>query len=75
MPLAGAGASSVRDTKRVIVAPQAELFGLFSLFGAAQARVGATPPLLARSMDIALMQFGLGKLNFRPIEAPWKQAP
>lgn len=56
--------------KRVIVAPQAELFGLFSLFGAAQTKIGARPPLLARSLDVGLMQFGLGKLNFRPIEAP-----
>ena len=56
--------------KRVIVAPQPEIFGLYCLFAAKQQRTGAEPPVVVRSMRSAVDFLSLGLPGFAPVEMP-----
>lgn len=56
--------------KRIVVAPQPEIFGLYRLFAAKQQRIGADAPLLVRSMQAALTLLDLRMYAFAPIHIP-----
>jgi hypothetical protein len=62
--------------RRVIVAPQPEIFGLYCLFSAKQQRIGVDAPVVVRSMQSAVDFLGLRLPGFTPVEMPlgpaWK---
>ena len=56
--------------KRVVVAPQPEIFGLYCLFAAKQKRLGSDAPIVVRSMQGAVDLLGLRLPAFAPVEIP-----
>jgi hypothetical protein len=56
--------------QRVIVAPQPEILGLYCVFAAGQRAVGASPPVIVRSIAEALRHLGLRRPAFAPIDLP-----
>lgn len=56
--------------KRIVVAPQPELFGLYYLFAAKQQRMGADAPVVVRSMQSAVDFLGVRLPAFAPVELP-----
>jgi len=56
--------------KRVIVAPQPEIFGLYCLFAAKQQHIGVNAPVVMRSMQSAVDFMGLRRPQFLPVQMP-----
>jgi hypothetical protein len=56
--------------KRVVVAPDPEIFGLYCLFAAKQERIGAGPPVVVRSVQSALELLDLRSAIFAPVKIP-----
>jgi hypothetical protein len=53
---------------RIIVAPQAEIFGLFCLFGANQSLIRSSVPLVVETMEQALVCLGVPAASFSPYD-------
>lgn len=56
--------------KRVIVAPQPEIFGLYRLFAAKQQYTGLDAPVVLRSMQGAVNFLGVRQPGFVPVQMP-----
>jgi hypothetical protein len=61
--------------RRVIVAPQPEILGLYHVFAAGQLAVGSSPPVIVRSLGEAWVRLGLRRPVFTPLDMRAIEAP
>jgi hypothetical protein len=52
--------------RRVVVAPQPEIFGLYQIFAAHQLRIGSEAPVIVRTLHDALGFLGVGTPDLSP---------